>query len=277
MKKFLALLLVAVMALTLFACTETKDNNEAKDTEKSENAADKTEKADGDLAYITDKGKLVVGITDYAPMNYLDENDDWTGFDTEFARKVGEKLGVEVEFVEIEWENKWLSLESKQIDCVWNGMTITEEALTNADVTNAYVVNAQVVVMKDKKAADIKSADDLEGLKIAVESGSAGQEAGEAEGLDLVEYAVQTDALMAVESGKADACIIDITMANAMTGEGTSYDDLKAAISLTEEEYGIAFRKGSDMVSAVNDIIVELTDDGFMNEIAEKYELTLAN
>ena len=268
MKKFIALALALVMVLTLtFALTGCKKTEEVATTPVVE-----------DLAKITDAGKMVIGITVYEPMNYEDENGDWTGFDTEFAQAVCEKLGVKPEFVVIDWDNKFLELEANSIDCIWNGMTITDEVKLNADVSKAYVKNAQVVVMSADKAKDIKSVDDLMGLSFAAEAGSAGEKAIQENGLDenYVECAAQTDALLEVKSGSADACVIDITMANSMTGEGTSYAELASAIELTTEEYGIAFRKGSDLTEKVNSIMDELKADGTLEELAKKYNLTLA-
>lgn len=222
--------------------------------------------------------KMVIGYTIYEPMNYNDENGELTGFDTEFAKAVCEKLGVEPEFVIIDWDNKFLELKSKSIDCIWNGMTITDEVKNNAAVTKAYVKNAQVVVMDSSKAADYKTAEDLKGLKFVAEAGSAGEAAIKDNGLDgaYTAAADQTAALLEVKSGSADACVIDITMANAMTGEGTSYENLGSVLELTTEEYGIAFRKDSDLTEKVNAIIDELNANGTLPELAEKYNLTLA-
>jgi len=170
-----------------------------------------------DLEYVQTNGKLVIGITDYEPMNYKDENDAWTGFDTEFALAVCEKLGVEAEFVEIEWDNKFFALESKAIDCIWNGMTISEEVLKNTSCSVAYVKNAQVVVMSTANAEKYKDAESMKDLTFAVESGSAGAAAAEENGFaNIVEAGTQTDAYLEVTSGSCDACIIDLTMANAM-------------------------------------------------------------
>ncbi len=170
-----------------------------------------------DLDYIKKNGKLIIGITDYEPMNYKDDKDEWTGFDTEFALAVCEKLGVEAEFVEIEWDSKFLALESKTIDCIWNGMTISDEVLKNTSCSVAYVKNAQVVVMSAKDAATYSKAEDMTGLTFAVESGSAGATAATEAGFtNVVEAGTQTDAFLEVTSGSCDACIIDLTMANAM-------------------------------------------------------------
>lgn len=178
-----------------------------------------TEATVNDLDYIKANGKLVIGITDYEPMNYRDKNGEWTGFDTEFAQKVCEKLGVKAEFVEIDWDNKFLALESKAIDCVWNGMTISEDVLNNTSCTKAYLRNAQVVVTAKDKVSKYKTSDDMKDLSFAVEAGSAGAEAAQENGFEnVVEVGAQTDALLETVSGSSDACIIDLTMANAMLG-----------------------------------------------------------
>ncbi len=236
-----------------------------------------SEKTASDMEYIEQNGKMVIGYTVYAPMNY-EENGELVGFDTEFAEAVCKKLGVEPEFVVIDWDNKFLELESKSIDCIWNGMTITDEAKLNASVSKAYVKNAQVVVMNSDKAASYKTAEDMKELKFVAEAGSAGEAAIKDNGLDknYTEVAAQSDALLEVMSGSADACVIDITMANAMTGEGTSYASLTSVCELTTEEYGIAFRKTSDLTEKVNAIMDELKADGTLDAIAEKYSLTLA-
>ncbi len=233
---------------------------------------------DSDLAYIQNKGKMIVGITDYEPMDYLDENGEWTGFDAEFARLVGEKLGVEIEFFVIsDWGMKIFELDCKNIDAVWNGMTINDEILLNASVSAPYVVNAQVVVMKADVVGNYADADSLKQLSFAVESGSAGENALKAIGIDdYIALQDQTSALMEVAAGTADACVIDITMANAMTGAGTSYENLAAGIALTSEEYGVAFRKGSDVTEKFNEVMAQLLQDGTLGALADKYELTLA-
>lgn len=235
------------------------------------------EKTASDLEYIKNKGNMIIGYTIYEPMNYV-ENGKLTGFDTEFAEAVCEKLGVKPEFVVIDWDNKFLELDSKSIDCIWNGMTITEEATLNASVSKAYVKNAQVVVMNKNKIDNYKTVEAMKGLKFAAEAGSAGEAAIKDNGLDASYTAVtaQSDALLEVMSGSADACVIDITMANAMTGEGTSYESLASVCELTTEEYGVAFRKNSDVSEKLNEVMDELKADGTLTNLAEKYNLTLA-
>ena len=258
MKKVFAWILCMILAVSLFAGCGMK-------------------KGDSDLAYVQEKGKLIVGITDYAPMDYKDENGQWTGFDAEFARLVAEELGVEVEFFLIaDWSKKVFELDSMNIDCIWNGMTINEELLNTCSVSDPYVINAQVVVMKADVVANYADDASLVDLTFAVENGSAGQQAAADIGVkNIVAVQDQAAALMEVAAGTADACVIDITMAYAMTGEGTSYADLAIGLTLTSEEYGIGFRKGSDITAKVNEIMKKFMEDGTLDALAEKYELTL--
>lgn len=273
MKKVLSVFLAALMmvsVVSLFAAC-SKDTAEKDTTGASDTAA-----AESDLAYVQDKGTLVVGITEYEPMNYMDENGEWTGFDTEFAQAVGEKLGVNVEFVEINWDYKYNELDSKSIDCIWNGMTITDEGKEAASISDPYAENAQVVVMKQDQLANYTDVESLKNLTIAVEGGSAGEKAAAAAGLtNTVVSNTQALALTEVSSGSCDACIIDLTMANSMTGEGTSNANLGFELKLEAEEYGIAFRKNSDLTAKVNEIIDELMSDGTLDALAEKYEISL--
>ncbi len=259
MKKLLTVFLAAAVTMGLTSCG--KGGNDAA----------------SDVAYVQDKGNLVIGITEYEPMNYQDENKEWTGFDTEFAQAVAEKLGVTAEFKVIEWDNKIVELESKAIDCVWNGMTLTDEVMKGMSCTKPYVVNAQVLVMPADKIDNYKSVEDLKDLKFVAEAGSAGEAAIQDAGYECTAVGTQADALLEVSSNAADACVIDITMANAMTGEGTSYANLAIGMSLTEENYGIGFRKGSDLTEKVEGIMDELKADGTLKALADKYQLTLAD
>ena len=263
MKKLTKVLAVVLSALFVFGCFAACSNSGKTDNES-------------DLAYVQEKGKLVVGITEFEPMDYKDENGEWIGFDADLGKLFAKEIGVDIEFLVIEWDNKFEELNAKGIDCVWNGMTITDEVKLNTSVTNAYSTNQQVVVMKADKIADIKSADDLKGLKIAVESGSAGESVAKDSGLDSIALSDQAAALLEVNSGKSDAAIIDSTMAAAMTGEGTDYADLAAGIKLVDEEYGIGFRKGSDLTEKMNEFLAKSKEDGSLQKLADQYKVTIA-
>ena len=212
-------------------------------------------------------------------MNYTDADGNFTGFDTELATAVCEKLGVEPEFVEINWDTKVVELDAKSIDCIWNGMTLTDDIMQNTAATKAYAKNAQVVVVKD--GTDYTSTADLVGKTVVAEAGSAGEAAIEGDEnlaqADYVSKSVQTDCLMEVAAGTADAAVLDLTLANAMIGEGTDYADLKIVDELNAEEYGVAFRKGSDAAAAVDGAFDALKADGTMQALADKYDLALAD
>ena len=137
MKKFLLLMLTVVLALSLVACG-------------SADVAENDAATESDLQYITDKGTLTIGMTLFAPMDYYDDNNELTGFEVEFGKAVCEKLGVEADFIEINWDAKETELSSKNIDCIWNGMTITEERLENMSISIPYMQNKQVKVVKSK-------------------------------------------------------------------------------------------------------------------------------
>ena len=246
--------------------------------------------SESDWAYIQGKGKLTIGITLFAPINYYDENNELIGFDTELAKAVCEKLGVEVEFIEINWDSKEIELNSKNIDAIWNGMCITEERKENMSISAPYLYNTQAMVMKADKEADIMA--DIAGKYVVAEQGSTGE--GKLQGtiadddtvvVSAKEYFKDANytpvdsmakALMEVKSGIADVALVDSVCALAMVGEGTDYDDLTVNLdnNFGLQEYGIGFRVGSDVTELVNNAIIELTKDGTVAQIAEKYGLT---
>lgn len=274
-KKLLALVLAAGMVASMAACGNTNSNGSTSaDNSKDTSAA--AESTDSDLAYVKDKGTLVVGITDFEPMDYQDENGNWIGFDADLASAFAESLGVDVEFVEIDWDNKILELDGKTIDCVWNGMTLTDEVTSSMSCTNAYCNNAQVVVVPSDVADQYQDTDSLEDLTFAVESGSAGETQAQELGLNYTAVTAQSDALMEVAAGTSDAAIIDSLMAAAMVGEGTGYANLTYTIGLNDEEYGVGFRKGSDLTEELNNFFKSSYADGSMEQIAEKYGVQAA-
>lgn len=273
MKKFTTLMLTLLMVLSLAACGKSDDKDSA-DTSKDQNTT--TDTAESDLDYVKEKGTLVVGITDFEPMDYKDDNGEWIGFDADLAKAFAESIGVEVEFVEIDWDNKIMELDGKTIDCVWNGMTLTDEVLSSMECSKAYCNNAQIVVVPADVADKYQDTESLSDLSFAVEAGSAGEEQVSALGLNYTPVKAQSDALMEVASGTSDAAVIDSLMAAAMVGEGTGYADLTYTIGLNTEEYGVGFRKGSDLAEALNDFFAESYADGSMLKIAETYGVQAA-
>ena len=229
-----------------------------------------------DSEYVKEKGTLVVGITDFEPMDFKNEDGNWIGFDADMAAAFAEYLGVEVEFVEIEWDNKVLELNSKSIDCVWNGMTLTDEVTSSMACSNAYCNNAQVVIIPAELADQYQTAEDCADLVFAVEAGSAGEAEITALGYECTPVQSQASALMEVAAGTCDAAVIDSLMAAAMVGEGTSYEDLTYTVQLNSEEYGVGFRSDSDLAEALNEFFLAAYADGTMQEIAETYGVQAA-
>ena len=269
LKRILALALVVVLALAFCACQSQPANTD------TASDADEAVSTDSDLAYIQDKGDMVIGYTLFAPMNYM-EGDELVGFETEFATAVCEKLGVTPSFQIINWDTKEMELSSKNIDCIWNGMTITDERKENMSVTNPYMDNRQVLVVKAENAEAY--AESVEGLEVVAEAGSAGADLISDDEFFAAAVATevtdQATALMDVAAGTSDVAVVDYITSIGSTGEGTDYEDLVAIdLDFPGEEYGVAFRKGSDVTAEVNAAIAELIADGTLLEIAEKYGL----
>lgn len=271
-KKILAVLLaVAIIGAVFVACSK---GGESADTTAAngETAA----ASDSDLGKITGAGKIVVGITDYEPMDYKADDGSWTGFDAELATMVAEKLGVKVEFVEINWDNKFIELESGTIDCIWNGMTVDDQVKANCDVSTSYATNSQVVVMSKESLDKYPDAESMKDLTIAVEKGSAGEKEALKITSNVVSLSAQSDAIKDVKGKASDACIIDSTMANSLTADGKDFADLGYKVALTTEEYGAGFRKGSDLVEKVNEILAGFKADGTLQKLSDKYGVNLA-
>lgn len=256
MKKLVTLLLSVVMVLSLVACG-------GKDTAKS------------DLEKVKDAGKLVVGITEFAPMDYKDkDSDEWIGFDAEMATAFAEYLGVDVKFEVIgDWDMKHLELNNGSYDCIWNGMTLTDEVKAEMDY-KAYCNNHQVVVVKADKVDQYTTEESVADLNFAVERGSAGAAQAEARNWTFDGFDNQAAALNEVKAGASHAAIVDYLMAVAMVGPNTDYSDLAAtSIYVSDEELGVGFRKGSDLLGELEKFFEKAYADGTMMECAKKYGL----
>lgn len=299
MKKLKALTFTLLLSFSLAACgsennastdsgtdagnTSIADETHSDDAgEENTNSDNDTETKDSqtedakDSDYVKEKGTLVVGVTDFEPMDYTDDNGEWIGFDADVAKAFAKSLGVSAEFIEIDWDNKIMELDGKTIDCVWNGMTLTDEVTSSMECSNAYCNNAQVVVLPSSIADKYQDVDSLSDLTFAVETGSAGEEQASEHNLNYTSVKDQASALMEVASGTSDAAIIDSLMADAMVGEGTGYADLTHTVALNSEKYGVGFRKGSDLADALNTFFDDSYADGSILETAEKYSVQAA-
>ena len=265
MKKIIAITLAVLMAAMTFIFAGCGDKKTA---------------TDSDLEYVKNNGKLVIGITDFDPMDYKDANGEWIGFDADLARKVCEKLGVEAKFQEIEWDKKEIELNAKTIDAIWNGLTVTEERKENMGFSKSYVRNKQVVVIKADNKDKYTDEASMAGASCAAESGSAGQTAIETSSVlsqnEFVGASAQKDVLLEVKAGTVELGVLDYVMAKASIGEGTDYSDLMIVegVELAPEEYAIGMRKGdTETIEKVNGAIDELVADGTLKALAEKYGL----
>ncbi len=304
MKRLIALSLTMMLSISLTACGSSDDSK--KQSDQSVSAGDDTgadssasndtdtanddtpensddgqssgdaASADSDSAYVKGKGSLVVGITNFEPMDYKDADGNWVGFDADMAKAFAESLGVTAEFVEIDWDNKIFELDGKTIDCVWNGMTLTDEVTSSMECSKAYCNNAQVVIVHADQAELYQDVESLKELNFAVEAGSAGEAQAKSNNFSYTPVQQQSAALMEVAAGTADAAIIDSLMAAAMVGEGTGYADLTYTVGLNSEEYGVGFRKGSDLANALNEFFASAYADGSMMECAETYGVQAA-
>lgn len=290
MKKILALLMAGLMTATAFAgCGAKKDDSPSKADNTAEATTqsaspdsaspDSADSADWDA--IAAKGEMTIGITYFQPMNYKNDSGELTGFETEFAQAVCKELGVEPKFQEIDWDSKEMELKSKTIDCIWNGLTITDERKENMDITTPYMENKQVMVVKAENADKFTTAEALSGASVVAEAGSAGEEVAKGDEFfkdaDFTAVQSQASALLEVKSGTADVAVIDYVMSiGTLTGD-SDYSDLKMveSKSFAPEQYGIALRKDSGLTLVkVNAAIDAVAKSGKLAEIAEKYNLS---
>lgn len=275
MKKTLSVILAVLMALGCVLMFASCGGN----TEETTAPADDTTAAASDLDYIKAKGEMIIGYTEFAPMNYIDDNGNFVGFETEFAKAICKELGVEAKFQLIDWSAKETELNGKTIDCIWNGMTITPERLENMSISTPYMANKQVVIVKAENADKYTKAEDFAGANVVAEIESAGEEVAKTnEFFANAKYNpvdTQAKTLMEVKSGVADCAVVDYVLSIGMIGEGTDYEDLVVvdALAFADEEYGIAFRKGSDVTAAVNSAITALVNNGELAKIADTYKL----
>ena len=278
MKKLISFAVAGMFALSLAACGSSSSAAASITESSAESTAASTADsaaADSDLAYLQNKGKMTIGYTVYEPMNYTDESGTFTGFDTELATAVCEKLGVEPDFVEINWDTKETELAAKSIDCIWNGFTM-EGREDDYTFSEPYMLNEQVLVVK--KDAGIKSWDDLAGKTVITQTDSAAQDVLEGEQKDLAATFATLDtigeyntAFMQLESGAVDAVACDLSIAQyQLAAKPDAYTQLDEPLS--SEHYAVGFKKGdTKSADAVTESLKALYDDGTVKDLCDKY------
>ncbi|NLA72459.1 MAG: transporter substrate-binding domain-containing protein [Clostridiales bacterium] len=280
MKKKISIVICLVLAaVTVFTLTSCLGNGDG-DTKTTDGSSTTAAPVVKDLENILANKKLVIGITDFEPMDYQDANGKWIGFDAELAEKVCEKLGVTAEFKLIIWDKNIIELNGKTIDCIWNGFTIDEDRAANVTFSKEYMINRQAIVIHKDNAEKFTDIASLNDASFTAEKGSAGEKAIKANATlkdnKYVGVNGQIDALKEVLSKTSDAAVLDYTMgAYLVNKEGSDFAKLMVldAEITAKEYYGIGFRKGSDLADKVNGILKELEADGTIKAIAEKYGL----
>lgn len=273
-KRFVSAALAAVMALSMTACGSSNSAAEttAADTEAAESQAEETT---AEEAKTTDGGTLIVGFDqDFPPMGFVGDNGEYTGFDLELAQEVAKRLGLEYKAQPIAWDSKDMELESGNIDCIWNGFTMTgrEDDYT---WTEPYMANQQVFVVAND--SDINSQADLAGKIVEVQADSSAEAAlKEAPELtatfkELLTTADYNTAFMDLEQGAVDAIAMDVIVAGYQIQQRNA--DFKILDdSLSEEEYGVGFKKGNtELRDKVQSTLEEMAEDGTLQEVSEKW------
>lgn len=226
-----------------------------------------------------DDNTLTCGVTIFENMNEKDENGNWTGFESEFAEEVGKLIGMDVEFQEIDWGQKYNELNSGAIDCIWNGFTAnsSDDGVKRSELVDfsyGYMLNQQCIVVKKDAVDSYKSAADLAGKKACVEAGSAGASYAETvtDKDKIFSATAQINTFTEVKSGAVDFAVVDVLLAQNICGKG-DYSDLTIvdAIELESEIYAVGFKKGSELTAKVNEAIKTLDENGKLMELAKKY------
>lgn len=273
-KRFVSAALAAVMALSMTACGSSNSAAEttAADTEAAESQAEETT---AEEAKTTDGGTLIVGFDqDFPPMGFVGDDGEYTGFDLELAQEVAKRLGLEYKAQPIAWDSKDMELESGNIDCIWNGFTMTgrEDDYT---WTEPYMANQQVFVVAND--SDINSQADLAGKIVEVQADSSAEAAlKEAPELtatfkELLTTADYNTAFMDLEQGAVDAIAMDVIVAGYQIQQRNA--DFKILDdSLSEEEYGVGFKKSNtELRDKVQSTLEEMAEDGTLQEVSEKW------
>ncbi len=255
MKKYLSILLSAVLLVAMLAisgCSQTTTE---------------------DVKYIKDKGTLVVGVIEAAPLTTLNEEGEWEGLSVDLAKGFAKELGVDVEFKEIDWTKMTQLLNDQTIDCVASALTLTSDRRAVMECTKAYLNNSQIVVTKSANARKYTSAEECLQLKFAVLDGSTHEELAKENGFIILAKESTEEALAAVSDGSADAAIINSTYATTALGKGNEFPDLARAFRLKNNRIGFAFRKGSGLAEQMNNYFVTLYTAGQMQKLAKNYSL----
>lgn len=272
MKKIITILLTLAMGTSILVGCGSKNENQANESDKASGSA---QEEDISLSRVKDLGKITVGLDDsYPPMEYRDDDNKLVGFDIDLAEAIGEKLGVEVEYVTTEFSGILLALQSSKFDMILSAMSITDERKESIGFTEPYVQGGPILVTK--KDSGIEKAEDLEGKVLGCQMGSTGQNAAE-ENLsftkELKKYSKITEAIMDLKNGRVDAVIMDAQVGGYYLTKDTDNDMFKVLDEMVNEEpMGIGLRQeDKELTESINKAISELKEDGTLSELSQKW------
>ena len=256
-KSYLSVLMATVLTVSMLTGCGSKNENVSADAN-----------ADA-LARIQQKGKITVAMEGtWAPWTYHDENDKLVGFDVEVAQQIADKLGVEAEFVQMDFDSVLIGIQAAKYDCAMSGITVTPDREKNMLFTDPYYNAAQVIVVAE--GSPITGKADLAGKVASVQTGTTAESGCQDEGIEVQAFAANADAKAALTTGKVDAWVVDNLTAMQMVEEGDGLVILEE--KMTEEPYAFAFAMGSeDLVAAINEALAELIADGTVQSIIDKY------
>ena len=257
-KIFLGVLIIAIVIAGIIFAINSKTNEKGSSLQK-----------------ILDKGTLVLGLDDsFPPMGFRNENNEIVGFDIDVAKEVSKRLGVELVLQPISWTAKEQELNSYNIDCIWNGMSVNEERKQAMSLSIPYLENSMSFVAKEDSS--INTLEDLKGKKVGVQSGSTAEEILQESEIyseleEVISYTDNITAFMDLEINQIDVVFLDNVVANYyITSNNKPYKVLEEG--LAEEEYAIGFRKqDTELTDKVNEILLEMKQDGSLAEISTRW------
>lgn len=278
-KKLLSLLLILTMIFSMSACGTKENTKDASEETKAPASSTDNKGEDTSLKYVQDRGKLILGLDDsFPPMGFRDDANNIVGFDVDLAKAVCEKMGIELVCQPISWDAKEQELSTKNIDCIWNGFSITPEREKSLTMSIPYMENKIALVVN--KDSNIKSMADMKGKNLAVQSGSSAEEAlNSSDNKDFKDslgtinngFKDYVTALMDLETGNSDAVLMDSVVANYMITQNKKNFNVLSD-NLVAEEYAIGFRKGDEaLCKAVNKALQDLKADGTVAKISTQW------
>jgi polar amino acid transport system substrate-binding protein len=269
MKKVICVILMMIMSAAMIAgCGSKNANGGSGEKQKTETAG---------WNYIKDKGKLIIGLDDtFAPMGFRDEKNELVGFDIDLAKAVGEKLGIEIVFQPIDWNAKEMELSSKRIDCIWNGMSATEDRQKSMALTKKYLNNKIVIMTMDNSVA-VDTAEDLKDFKIGTQTDSAAletmqnNEAYDSFSANITEYNTYDEAILDMQAGRIDCIVVDQVLGEYKNNQ-MDMAMKECSFNFGDDFYAIGCRQGeTDLADKISDAIQALIDDGTAADISTKW------